>query len=98
MTQPPNGHVVGCYFDCTEQGYCVGPGFVCERFNGGAIGICLPEEDPDPRCPNGKVIADLEGYGRDCYIDCAAGHNAVCHPWEQCTRYDSGNSYCTPKP
>jgi len=97
MTIPPNGHIQGCYFECTERRICDGPGFVCNLYNGGAVGICLPEEAPDPRCPNGKVTANLEGYGRACYVDCEAGLDAVCHPWEECSRYDSGRFYCTPK-
>ena len=98
LTQPP-GHPEGCYFDCSERGFCQGDGLLCEQFNGGAIAICLPEVcQADPRCPPGRVSADLEPHGRGCFIDCSVGHTAVCESWEECTRYDNGTSYCTPAP
>ena len=99
----PPGAPVGCYDLCTGGATC-DAGFECRSFNGGALEICLPERngDPDPEpdpetCPAGQVEANLAEYGRGCYTTCSGANDSVCSSDEECSSYQSGASYCTPR-
>ena len=100
----PPGAPVGCYDLCTGGATC-DAGFECRSFNGGALEICLPErnDDPDPdpdpeTCPPGQVEANLAEYGEGCYTTCSASDDSACSSDEECSSYQSGAFYCTPRP